>query len=257
MFDLSFFEREGFQIIPSLIPVEVIEKISKFLVAEKDQTVSELCSLFNLQDEKELSSYIVDLGNDVERLNSFDRSLQLQLSGHFSLQTRLSPEFLSIARLPSIKTLFNTIFPDQKPCLHMPPTARFVLPNNSFAGVPAHQDVSYNEHMDDFFVLWIPFSEITDLKGGVQVYKGTSQQKQFSISKDNNFWLPGIEIENAEKIHCKMKAGDVLLLNKWIVHASVPNVSDEIRISTDFRFFYGDSKKHYFDFEKDQVISPL
>jgi hypothetical protein len=55
-----------------------------------------------------------------------------------------------------------------------------------------------------------------------------------------------------------MDVGDALLLNKWIVHESVPNVSSRIRYSIDFRFFSGrdSSSKHLLDMQTWKVIEP-
>lgn len=256
MYDLSFFYREGFQILSNLVPIDVIKQVHNFLNQEAQVTIEELIKFFGLKDQKSLSAKIVELSK-TEDFNHLERALQMKLSGHFSLETRLSSHLLNVVKSQSVINLYENIFPGRTPRLHMPPTARFVLPQNSFAGVPPHQDVSYNTHIEDFFVLWIPFCDITDTKGGVQIFKGTNQPKQINLPHGKNFWLEGINVAGAESIHCKMKAGDALLLNKWIVHASMPNVSDEIRISSDYRFFCGSSDKHFFDYHQDKIIAPL
>lgn len=255
MLDLRFFFEEGFQVIPQLIPPKVIQETEDFLKKDVDATTHELLDFFKLKKKDQLAAAIVNFSK-TDAFKNTDQATKLKLSGHFSLQTRLSPSLLNVAKMPSMLKLFESIFPNEKPRLHMPPTARFVLPGNLFAAVPPHQDVSYNTHVKDFFVLWVPFCDITDSKGGVSVFQGTNQPVTLPPPKGNDFWLEGVDVGNAEKIHCKMRAGDALLLNKWIVHASMPNLSDEARISTDFRFFYGDSEKHFYDYEKEMIVAP-
>lgn len=55
-----------------------------------------------------------------------------------------------------------------------------------------------------------------------------------------------------------MKAGGLLALNKWIVHASMANKSKRIRYSIDHRFFGSkdSSSKHYLDLQNGKLISP-
>src|SRR5690606_32029103 len=140
--------------------------------------------------------------------------------------------------------------------LHLPPTARFILPQNVHAAVPPHQDISYNKHVEDFFVLWIPYCKIDDHCGGVIVHKGTGQLPEQLQNFDRKFWLQVVPDLGYEKIHCTMYVGDALLLNKWVVHESAGNTSDRIRYSSDFRFFCGPSSKHYLDLKDWTVVAP-
>ena len=140
----------------------------------------------------------------------------------------------------------------------MPPTARFVIPHNIYAAVPAHRDVSYNEHVEDFVTLWVPFTDITEECGGVVVYKGSAKERPFSKLKEKGFWIEGSSTNGYQGIHCKMRIGDALLFNKWMLHRSAPNTSDHVRFSCDYRFFGSDqgSKKHYLEVATGKVIAP-
>lgn len=253
MFDLSFFKKEGFQVVRSVIPVALIDAIYAFLHSKKELSLQDLKKVLKTED---LVTALNKLVHDPEKIKTYDRPVQMAFSGHFDVDTRLNPLLQSVAHLPEVRALFDAIFPKQKPFMHLPPTARFVLPGNAFAAVPPHQDISYNEQVDDFFVMWVPLCSIDDQRGGVKIFQGTNLNKQFPVGKDQGFWLSGIENLNAKEVHYHMEKGDVLLLNKWIVHASMPNTSDVARLSVDYRFFHGPSKKHALDILENKVLDP-
>lgn len=140
----------------------------------------------------------------------------------------------------------------------MPPTARFVLPNSLNSKVPPHQDFSYNQHLDDFIVLWLPLVSLTQKRRGLIVYKG-SHGKKLQTVKSKNYWFKGLDIKNFKETKINMlNIGDIVLLSSTIIHASDINYSKSIRYSIDYRFFShpNKSRKHYFDFSLNKLIVP-
>jgi ectoine hydroxylase-related dioxygenase (phytanoyl-CoA dioxygenase family) len=256
--DLSFFKKHGYQILKGIFPKEIIEPIASFLAQEKDKTLSKIKDFIDFQEPKDLIARIQRIADDDQAFQSLEPQQRNMLSGHFSLEARLSPILHAIPQSAAILDLCAQLLPGQEPRMHMPPTARFVLPGNYFAGVPAHQDVSYNKHIQDFFVVWVPFCAIDDDCGGVMVHHGSGYLPEQIQSPAKKFWLQPVPDYGYEKIHCKMDIGDALLLNKWVVHQSMPNFSDRIRYSSDFRFFGSatTSEKHYLDIAKGEVVAP-
>jgi len=167
------------------------------------------------------------------------------LVGHFQLKTRLDPMLWAIPRSPRVKALLAQLYPEQSVHMHMPPTARFVLPENRWAGVPAHQDISYNRHMRDFVTLWTPFVPIDSLCGGVIFYKGTGHlPEQPQAEPEKLFWQGAVSDTGWVKEQPVLKPGDGLILNPWVIHESAPNLSQTLRISIDSRYFVGPLEKH-------------
>lgn len=254
--DLSFFKEHGYQVLKNLFPKKTIETIREFLTKEKDDTLNLINKVVPFKNSSDLISKIQKYYEDEPSFEALDPSIKSMLSGHFSLQARLSPILHLVPKTPKVQEIYQSLLPGQKPRMHLPPTARFVLPGNYFAGVPPHQDVSYNKHVDDFFVIWVPFCNIDDKCGGVIVHHGTGYLPEQLTSYEKKFWLQAVPETGGKKIHCTMEAGDALLLNKWVVHESALNTSDRIRFSSDFRFFCGNSSKHYLDMETWQTIAP-
>jgi ectoine hydroxylase-related dioxygenase (phytanoyl-CoA dioxygenase family) len=178
------------------------------------------------------------------------------MTGHFPLDIRLSPELWRVPKLATVKHLLKDILGAQL-YMHLPPTARFVLPGNNRAAVPPHRDISYNAHMRNFVTFWVPLVDIDDLCGGVTVYEG-SQREVVQAESTENFWLKGVPTDGYEPVHCKMRVGDALLMSHTMLHGSVANRSDHIRCSIDYRFFGGPhrSSKHVLDLRSWLVCEP-
>jgi ectoine hydroxylase-related dioxygenase (phytanoyl-CoA dioxygenase family) len=255
----DFFYEHGYQVFEDILPVELIDETRSIL--EKDAQIS----LTRAQGEigcvkdglvEAINAIAHGVESSVERLSKASRDT---FSGHISLDTRLSPSLRKIPSHPGVQAVVRAVLMSEKIFMHMPPTARFVLPGNIHAGVPAHQDISYNRHLSNFVVIWVPLVDIDDDCGGVLVYDGSGFEPERTIAKDaRGFWQSGVSVEGFEPIHCKIRRGSVLALNKWVIHASMLNKSHHTRFSIDHRFFgEGDvSSKHYLDLQTNQIVAP-
>lgn len=148
---------------------------------------------------------------------------------------------------------------------HMPPTARFVIPHCSLARVPPNQDVSYNKHMGDFCVMWVTRVPIDQACCNMAIYPGTQALGELLEPADassTSHWLPAIDGDafgGARRVVLEPLApGDAVTFGPRTIHESMPNVSDRVRLSCDFRFFgeQVQSGKHYLDIARDTVIAP-
>lgn len=255
--DLTHFHTHGYQVLHNVIDREVVQSTLTYLSADADDALTLLMADMRCNDVTTLCKRIDEVASrpDFEKVPKDQRMV---MSGHFPLETRLSRTLWQIPKLKSVRSVLENVLNHNELYMHMPPTARFVLPGNKHAGVPAHQDVSYNKHMSDFVTLWVPLTKIDDQCGGVAVFPGSGQPVERLENFDQKFWLQGINTNGLPRVHCTMEAGDALLLNKWIVHESVPNTSNRIRYSIDHRFFSGRdlSSKHLLDMQNWRVIEP-
>jgi len=255
--DLSSFQTRGYQVIPGVIDRDVVKSLLTYLSADADDALTLLMADLRCNDIGALCRRIDEVAArpDFEQVPKDQR---LVMSGHFPLETRLSRTLWQVPKLATVRKVLEGALNHRELYMHMPPTARFVLPGNKYAAVPAHQDISYNKHMSDFVTLWVPLTRIDDQCGGVAVFEGSGQPVERLESFDQKFWLQGVATEGYPRFHCKMEPGDALLLNKWIVHESVANVSSRVRYSIDFRFFSGreQSSKHLLDMQQWRVIDP-
>jgi len=254
---LTFFRRHGYQVLHDIIDIDIAAEVGDFLIERSDAATQTLAQELDCSAPAELCAAI-DNAYHRDDFEQLPHDLRLTMSGHFPLKTRLAKRLWLIPSLGRVQQMLRDVLEHDELYMHMPPTARFVMPGNAHAGVPAHQDISYNKHMSDFVTLWVPFVPITETCGGVAVFEGSGEPVEQLDDHAQKFWLKGISTDGFAKKHCTMHVGDALLLNRWIIHESMPNLSDRIRYSIDFRFFSGcnTSSKHLLDLQRWEVIEP-
>ena len=132
-------------------------------------------------------------------------------------------------------------------------------PPKAATPTPAHQDYTLFFRGSRFSVGWIPFMDIDESVGGIELIPGS--QKVFSendyallkgrfltgraysqTAAEKAILLPQIPSERVEGfVRTNYGAGDLLVMHDMVVHRSVPNVSKKLRLSMDTRFQPQDS----------------
>jgi Phytanoyl-CoA dioxygenase (PhyH) len=208
-----------------------------------------------------------DCGQQVEqlleaggtRVPAEDRHVLL---GHFPLSVRLGKALWQIPLRLADQSFLYDFLGASRLFVHMPPTARFVLPGNVKAAVPAHQDITYNKHLGSFCVVWAPLVEIDRSCGGMAVFPRTQGRGELFSGEavaPADGWIPPIAVSALERVELQPLApGDVVVMGNETVHESMPNRSGRTRLSVDFRFFGDNSRssKHYLDLAQRRVVAP-
>jgi ectoine hydroxylase-related dioxygenase (phytanoyl-CoA dioxygenase family) len=255
--DLSQFYELGYQIVPGLIDRATVDAARGFLERE----LAALDPIFEKygfrHDDRSAAAVIADvLSHTRASLDDPDWHL---LSGHFPLRTRLSRELWPVFAAPRFQAILRELLASPNIFMHMPPMARYVLPNNRSAAVPAHQDISYNSHLADFVVAWVPLVPIDDQCGGMAVYERSHRAPLALDAGAAEGWFPDLATDSFVKHVCApMKPGDAILFGPTLIHGSVPNISDRTRFSLDMRFFpeSGYSSRHVLDLQTWAVLEP-
>lgn len=188
----------------------------------------------------------------------FEKLLQDACCGHLPKEARLSDTILAMAKSPALLNHLRKLLNSDRIYLHMPPVARFILPHNQVAAVPPHQDISYNTHMPYFLTVWAPLVPIDEQCGGVLFFPQKNNPTVLPQKAKTGYWLGEVDVSGLTPVSFIMEPGDVLIFDPHTVHSSAPNRSNHTRYSVDFRFFSDEvsSTKHYFDFEKNEIIPP-
>jgi len=258
LIDLSHFHADGYQIVGGILPENRISGIRSLLESEMDEVLLRL-------SRHGINGSLGDIVAAIDRCVSETPAAEMEfefstlLSGHFPLQVRLSEVLWSVPLSDQVQELARAALRSRRIYLHMPSVARFVFPRNSHAAVPAHQDISYNEHMSDFITMWVPLVPIDDDCGGVAVYEQTKDTEIMLRDAVRELWLPAIETQGLKRVRCSpMNPGDVLIFGPRLIHESVANVSNRVRLSVEYRFF-GEgtaSTKHFLDLQTGRVVDP-
>ena len=188
---------------------------------------------------------------------SLDAGTRHLLMGQFPLQVRLSDRIHPLARHLGQSELLKRLLHSDHLYMHMPPMMRYVPPRYTPAAVPAHQDSSYNAHMNEFVTVWTPLVPI-DLKcGGMIMYEDSHHHTQ-KVDTAASGWFEAIDTRSFTQTQLDgLVPGDAVILSPHIIHGSAPNLSDRIRFSMDLRIFgsAGSSTKHHMNLDTLEVIS--
>ena len=256
----QIFAGEGLVIIRQALPPTVCGPTADYLVAALEQ-ISDLLAAYGIAPDAP------DRGKEVERL-LLSRGAEMPaedrhvLRGHFPLSVRLGEELWRIPLHLAEHPFLYDILAAERLFMHMPPTARFVLPGNVEAAVPAHQDISYNRHLGAFCVVWVPLVDIDEACAGMAAYPRTHGRGDLlkgASAAVAGGWIPGIETSTFERVELQPLApGDVVVMSNETVHESMPNRSGRTRLSIDFRFFGDNSRssKHFLDLAQRRVVAP-
>lgn len=136
----------------------------------------------------------------------------------------------------TMRTLFG-----ERVVVHPQKIARVVFPQRGEVTTPPHQDYPNIGGTPDFFTVWLPLADSPARLGGLRVLPGSHRDGIRQITLDpSGTGASSISVDAPEDAGAwattDYRAGDVLVFHSLLVHAALPNVSDRIRVSADFRY---------------------
>lgn len=129
---------------------------------------------------------------------------------------------------------------------------RVNFPDNKYKNVAWHQDIQtpIESNMDifkkKFLTFWIPFSDV-DERNSIEILKMKNEKKVYSNHYRYDLPLPKKHRSN-EKHKIKISAGDLVIIDNFTFHRSVPNVSKMTRASVDLRYTSNKRQDYKLDF---------
>ena len=114
---------------------------------------------------------------------------------------------------------------------------RFIFPDRPCYTTPSHQDYIGIQGAADTYTLFVPLSDIPSGQGGVAVVPGSHREGLFDFEPE--LGAGGISIVKSFGDRWEsgtLNRGDMLLFHSYTVHKGVPNRTDKLRISIDFRY---------------------
>jgi ectoine hydroxylase-related dioxygenase (phytanoyl-CoA dioxygenase family) len=122
--------------------------------------------------------------------------------------------------------------------VHPKPIGRLIFPNCERLVVHAHQDYEFMKGDPEFYTIWIPLHDCTQLEGPLAILEGSHRFGMQEHQRDN-LHVPEIPMDTALGdgwVSGQINAGDVLMFHSLTIHAATPNSSDRMRLSLDCRF---------------------
>jgi len=129
------------------------------------------------------------------------------------------------------------------------------LPQDPGFITPPHQDFPLIQGTVDVLTMWIPLGDVPAAMGGLRVLRGSHRHGFRRVHGMVGTGGVGVRVRHDDPrwVATDFRAGDVLLFHSLTVHGSVPNTTDRLRLSVDFRYQRSDDavvdfglRPHYF-----------
>lgn len=124
--DISKFEADGYQVFENVVPPDVILEVRNFL----SQQITETLEPAKREIGCSLDSDVVRVIGDIAAgrrggVESLSKSTRDALSGHFSLEARLSQTLWKVPYSEKFQAILKALLASDDLYMHMPPTARY------------------------------------------------------------------------------------------------------------------------------------
>jgi ectoine hydroxylase-related dioxygenase (phytanoyl-CoA dioxygenase family) len=137
-------------------------------------------------------------------------------------------------REPMIALLGETAFP------HPLAIARLMFPDNAESATPAHQDHRNNQGTEDLLACWIPLSDCPTNLGALSVLRGSHRVGllpiDFAVGPGYREVQLADEAADLDWVAGDFDLGDMIVFHSLTVHRALPNRTDRLRLSVDYRF---------------------
>lgn len=147
--------------------------------------------------------------------------------------------FHAVPHDPSVRRcmtplLGETAFP------HPLSIARLSFPDNDEWATPEHQDYPNNQGTTELYACWIPLGDCPVELGGLSILRGSHRfgvlPLRAALGAGHRRATLDERFADLEWVGGDFAAGDALVFHSLTVHRSLPNRSDRLRLSVDYRF---------------------
>ncbi|MFK8049912.1 MAG: phytanoyl-CoA dioxygenase family protein [Halioglobus sp.] len=118
--------------------------------------------------------------------------------------------------------------------------ARLVFPDNQDWSTPPHQDFPNNQGTSELYASWIPLSDCPGNMGPLAILEGSNRlgllPLEFSLGDGHRQASLPAEAQSLDWVGGDFTLGDVIIFHSHTVHRALPNNSERMRLSVDYRF---------------------
>lgn len=145
--------------------------------------------------------------------------------------------FHALPHHPALQHVMKMIV-GERLLIHPKPIGRLIFPNCDRLRVHAHQDYRFMGGDPECFTVWIPLHDCPIEVGPLQIMEG-SHRIGILAHEEEDLHVPELPVsatDAGEWAGGPINAGDVLIFHSLTIHAALPNLSKQMRISIDCRF---------------------
>jgi ectoine hydroxylase-related dioxygenase (phytanoyl-CoA dioxygenase family) len=147
--------------------------------------------------------------------------------------------FHAVPHDPTVRALMTALL-GESAFPHPLSIARLSFPSNEAWATPPHQDYPNNQGTEDLYACWIPLSDCPVELGGLAVLPGSHRlgiaPLEFALGAGHRQAKLDERFEALGWTGGDFAFGDALVFHSLTVHRALPNTSDRMRLSVDYRF---------------------
>ena len=212
---------EGYLFVRQLLPREPLLEVRR-------QMLEVLAEAGLIRRDRPLEDAVPDLTNfAVEPEPAFMAVLRDQ----YALE-----DLNSLKHLPALGALMERLFGEVVIPLPLF-VCRNIFPQREVYTTPPHQDYVHIQGTVRNHAAWLPLGDCDPALGGLAVAAGSHRRGVLDLRPA--LGAGGLEVVSEDRLdwrHGAFQTGDVLVFNCLTVHRGVPNRSDRMRLSVDFRY---------------------
>ena len=217
------FDRDGYIYIPGLLDTQPLLDLRRQIV--------DICADCNwlkpdTNSMDAISWTVPKVEGEEEYFEVYDRVQRLQDFHALPHQ----PAMMEVMKI----LLGGSAFP------HPLSIARLVFPDNQAWSTPPHQDFVNNQGTQDLYALWIPLSDCPTSMGSLAFLEGSHKlgllPLEYSLGDGHRQTSLSPECNSLNWLASDFKLGDLVIFHSLSIHRALPNQSDRMRISVDYRY---------------------
>jgi 1-deoxypentalenic acid 11beta-hydroxylase len=155
-----------------------------------------------------------------------------------------SSSYVELVESTAMRALMEQVF-GQPIFLFKGTNIRYSLPHDAVHATPPHQDHFFIRGNSEFRTVWVPLMEIGRHVGGLALAEGSHKRGLREHREQDNIYSyqmrgrkqSGVALDQIDEpwLTTDYRPGDVLVFHCLMLHWSLPNVSDRVRLSLDAR----------------------
>ncbi len=217
------FDRDGYVYVPGLVDAELLRSLRRQIVA--------ICAdcgwLKKGSDPMDAISWTAPkVEGEEEYFRVYDRVQRLQ-------------DFHALAHEPAVMRLMRGLL-GESAFPHPLSIARLVFPESPDWATPPHQDYVNNQGTEDLYACWIPLSDCPRALGSLAVLEGSHrlglQPVEYALGAGHRQTALPPEARDLDWVASDFRLGDVIAFHSLTIHRALPNQTDRMRLSVDFRY---------------------
>lgn len=211
---------EGFTLVPGLLMPDVITRLRGAIEDTIDRVARAMLTPY------ETSCPGLPLEERLEQVARRDRAYASALLQAVMADAHRDPRVGALASYPDLSSTVSVALAPEIATGHVIRT-RAAIPAFSSRISPWHQDVTRpNEKTGCARVrlaCWIPLADVDETTGALEVMPGTWEAPcRHVVRDDGHFEIPDDALPTGERRVLPMRAGDVLLLDRFVPHRARP-----------------------------------